>query len=55
MPDPAALAADLVAAGLRVAELTPERQTLEAVVLAATSGGSDDFSVTDDRGRRERP
>ena len=55
VPDPAALAADLVAAGLRVAELTPERQTLEAVVLAATSGGSDDFSVTDDRGRRERP
>jgi ABC-2 type transport system ATP-binding protein len=55
VPDPAALAADLVAAGLRVAELTPERQTLESVVLAATSGGSDDFSATEDPGRRERP
>jgi ABC-type multidrug transport system ATPase subunit len=39
--DPAALNAELVAAGLRVAELAPERQTLEDVVLAATGTGSD--------------
>jgi len=54
VPDPAALAADLVAAGLRVAELTPERQTLEAVVLEVTGAGSDDFSVIEGGGRRER-
>jgi ABC-2 type transport system ATP-binding protein len=39
--DPAALNTELVAAGLRVAELAPERQTLEDVVLAATGTGSD--------------
>jgi ABC-2 type transport system ATP-binding protein len=42
--DPAALNADLVAAGVRVAELTPEIRSLEDVVLAATSHGSDRVS-----------
>ncbi|MFI5908629.1 ABC transporter ATP-binding protein [Dactylosporangium sp. NPDC051541] len=40
-PDPAALNAQLVAAGLRVAELAAERQTLEQVVLRATGSGTD--------------
>jgi ABC-2 type transport system ATP-binding protein len=39
--DAASLNAELVAAGLRIAELAAERQTLEDVVLAATSAGSD--------------
>ncbi len=39
--DPAALNAELVAAGVRVMELGPERHTLEDVVLAATESGSD--------------
>ena len=42
--DAAGLAADLVAAGVRVAELATERHSLEEVVLRATSAGSDDFS-----------
>ncbi|MGI5238515.1 ABC transporter ATP-binding protein [Dactylosporangium sp. CA-139066] len=40
-PDAAALNAQLVAAGLRVAEIGAERRTLEQVVLAATGAGTD--------------
>ncbi|MEJ7833990.1 MAG: ATP-binding cassette domain-containing protein [Nocardioides sp.] len=43
-PDAAGLAARLVTDGVRVVEIAPERRTLEGVVLAATSAGSDDFS-----------
>ena len=39
--DPAELNARLVAHGVRIRELTEERRTLEAVVLAATGSGSD--------------
>jgi len=39
--DPAALNAELVRAGVRVAELGPQRRSLEDVVLEATSAGSD--------------
>jgi len=39
--DPAALNAELVAAGVRVAELRTEMRSLEDVVLAATGPGSD--------------
>jgi ABC-2 type transport system ATP-binding protein len=39
--DPAELNARLVAAGVRVAELAPERRTLEDVVLSVTGAGSD--------------
>jgi ABC-type multidrug transport system ATPase subunit len=39
--DPADLNARLVRAGVRVVELSPERHTLEDVVLAATEAGSD--------------
>jgi hypothetical protein len=39
--DPAALNARLVGHGIRISELTAERRTLEQVVLAATSAGSD--------------
>ena len=39
--DPGELNATLVAQGIRVEELTPERRTLEDAVLAATSAGSD--------------
>ncbi|MCW2844492.1 MAG: multidrug transporer ATPase [Nocardioides sp.] len=45
VPDAAALNALLVGGGVRVASLTAERRTLEDVVLAATSAGSDTFSV----------
>jgi ABC-2 type transport system ATP-binding protein len=40
-PDPAALNAELVTAGIRVAALTPERRTLEEVVMDLTTTGSD--------------
>jgi ABC-type multidrug transport system ATPase subunit len=39
--DPAELNARLVADGIRVAEIGPERRTLEQVVLEATTGSSD--------------
>ncbi len=39
--DPAALNAQLVAAGLRVAAITEQRRTLEQVVLDVTGAGSD--------------
>jgi ABC-type multidrug transport system ATPase subunit len=42
-PDAAALNAELVAGGVRVAEIGPERRTLEEVVLARMSSGSDRF------------
>jgi ABC-type multidrug transport system ATPase subunit len=47
--DPADLNTRLVGGGVRVRELVPERRTLEQVVLAATSAGSD--RVDGDRGR----
>ncbi|VXC40781.1 ABC transporter ATP-binding protein [Nocardioides sp. AX2bis] len=45
--DPAAMVAALVGAGVPVVEVTPERRTLEGVVLDATGAGSDDFSTSD--------
>ena len=45
--DPAGVVAALVGAGVRVAEVSPERRTLEGVVLDATGSGSDDFSRDD--------
>lgn len=42
--DPAALAAELVHAGIAVDELAVERRSLEDIVLAATSSGSDTFA-----------
>jgi ABC-type multidrug transport system ATPase subunit len=39
--DAAELNAKLVGAGIRVQEIAPQRRTLEEVVLAATTGGSD--------------
>ena len=43
--DPAQLNAQLVGAGLRVAEIAEERRTLEQVVLAATTTSSDRIEV----------
>ncbi len=43
--DPAELNARLVAAGVRVAEIGPERRTLEQVVLAATTTSADRVEV----------
>jgi ABC-2 type transport system ATP-binding protein len=40
-PDAADLNARLVAAGIRVTEISPERRSLEETVLAVTSSGSD--------------
>jgi ABC-2 type transport system ATP-binding protein len=40
-PDPAELNARLVADGIRVAEIGPERRSLEQVVLDATTTSSD--------------
>ena len=42
--DPAALAAELVRAGIGVDELVAERRTLEDIVLDATAAGSDTFA-----------
>ncbi len=42
--NPSGMVAALVGAGVPVAEVTPERRTLEGVVLDATGTGSDDFS-----------
>jgi ABC-type multidrug transport system ATPase subunit len=47
--DAAGLNAMLVGAGIRVTELAPERRTLEDVVLAATSSGSDRIDRPPDR------
>jgi ABC-2 type transport system ATP-binding protein len=47
--DPAALNAELVASGLRITEISPERRTLEDVVLSVTGSGSDRIARTADR------
>jgi len=44
-PDPAALNARLVRAGVRVTQLRAERRTLEEVVLAATTESADRFGA----------
>jgi ABC-2 type transport system ATP-binding protein len=41
--EPAAVTAELAAAGLRVTEIGPERRSLEELVLSLTSAGSDRF------------
>ncbi len=47
--DPAVLNAELVAAGLRVTEISAERRTLEDVVLSVTGSGSDRIARIQDR------
>ena len=52
--DPAAVNARLVAAGLRVSQIGPERRSLEELMLAVTSSGSDRIDAgggPDDRRR----
>ena len=44
-PDPGQLTAELVAAGVRVTEIVPERRTLEQVVLDVTTTSSDRVDV----------
>jgi ABC-2 type transport system ATP-binding protein len=50
--DPAALNARLVAAGVRVAELAPERRSLEQVVLELTGHGADRVDPSGNEARR---
>jgi ABC-type multidrug transport system ATPase subunit len=50
--DPAALNARLVAAGVRVAELAPERRSLEQVVLELTGHGADRVDTSGNEARR---
>lgn len=50
--DPAALNARLVAAGVRVAELAPERRSLEQVVLELTGHGADRVGTGGNEARR---
>ena len=50
--DPAALNARLVAAGVRVAELVPERRSLEQVVLELTGHGADRVDTSGNEARR---
>jgi ABC-type multidrug transport system ATPase subunit len=50
--DPAALNARLVAAGVRVAELAPERRSLEQVVLELTGHGADRMDASGNEARR---
>ncbi|MDT0351511.1 ABC transporter ATP-binding protein [Pseudonocardia charpentierae] len=50
--DPAALNARLVAAGVRVAELAPERRSLEQVVLELTGQGADRVDTSGNEARR---
>ena len=45
--DPAAVNSELVAAGLRVSEVSPERRSLEDLVLSVTSSGSDRIDRTE--------
>ena len=45
--DPAALNAQLIAAGIRVAELVAERRSLEQVVLGLTGNGTDRVDTPD--------
>jgi ABC-2 type transport system ATP-binding protein len=42
--DPVAVNSQLVAAGLRVSEIAPERRSLEELVLSVTGSGSDRFA-----------
>jgi ABC-type multidrug transport system ATPase subunit len=48
--DPAEVTARLVAAGVRVAEIRPQRRELEQVVLAVTGSGSDRVDASRGRG-----
>jgi ABC-type multidrug transport system ATPase subunit len=50
--DPAALNARLVAAGVRVAELAPERRSLEQVVRELTGHGADRVDTSGNEARR---
>ncbi len=50
--DPAQVNTELVAAGLRVSEIGPERRSLEDLMLAVTGSGSDRIDATG-RGRAE--
>jgi ABC-type multidrug transport system ATPase subunit len=50
--DPAALNARLVAAGVRVAELAPERRSMEQVVLELTGHGADRVDTSGNGARR---
>jgi len=43
--EPAAINAQLVAAGLRISEIAPERRSLEELVLSVTGSGSDRFAA----------
>ncbi|HEU5473834.1 MAG TPA: ATP-binding cassette domain-containing protein [Actinophytocola sp.] len=54
-PDPAALNALLVAEGVRVAEISTERHTLEQIVLDVTSSGSDRVDRDPDARRGRTP
>jgi ABC-type multidrug transport system ATPase subunit len=45
-PDPSTLNTQLVADGIRVAEIAPERRGLEQIVLEVTGAGSDSFAVS---------
>jgi hypothetical protein len=47
--DPAALNAELIAAGVRVTEFAPERRSLEQVVLEATTTSSDRVAAKEDQ------
>lgn len=51
---PAAVNAELTAAGLRVTEIGPERRSLEELVLSVTSAGSDRFEGAVTAAPRER-
>jgi hypothetical protein len=53
-PDPAALNARLVAAGVPVRSLLVQRRSLEEIVLEVTSAGSDQFSASARRPREAR-
>ena len=46
LPDPAALNARLVEAGVPVRSLAVQRRSLEEIVLDVTGTGSDQFGVT---------
>ncbi|CAN5129707.1 ABC transporter ATP-binding protein [soil metagenome] len=53
-PDAAGLNAELVGAGIAVDELSIERRSLEEIVLAATSAGTDTFARPDRADRADR-
>jgi ABC-2 type transport system ATP-binding protein len=53
-PDPAALNARMVAAGIRVTEIAPERHSLEEMVLAVTTPGSDHIGRAGPAGEGDR-